>query len=163
VSELKPLVFDGEFDRLWREAQESFSVAVVRSKQYLNWRYANPSATYIGLRADLEGRLCGYCVVSYLSTGKLKTAWVADLLFTVPQVGAALLQQILRRTKQDGADVVIMWDGKDIRGYCRHLGFRKSWLNQRLCISIQPPHLPDEFIGDISNWYLTVADTEDWI
>ena len=80
IREITPLVFGDEFDGLWERSKESFRVGVVRIKQYLNWRYANPLASYIGLRADAEGQLCGYCILSYTRKGRQKIAWIVDLL-----------------------------------------------------------------------------------
>jgi GNAT superfamily N-acetyltransferase/lipocalin len=163
VREIQPLHFGPEFDKLWEEVGGSFKVAVVRTSRYLNWRYANPSATYIALRADEDRCLCGYCVLTYSIVGKgLKVAWVMDMLSRDPDVAAALIQRASDKAKQDGAHVLRMFYNKENRNIGR-FGLGRAWWTSPLFVRFQNDEILGDTVRDISNWYLTVGDTEDWL
>ena len=163
LREIKPFCFGSEFDRLWNEVNKSLPIAVVRSKEYLNWRYANPCATYVGFRADKDGCLCGYSIIAYGTSGKLKIAWVADLLAKKPTISSILLRECLRRAKEDNANVVIMYDNRELGNLSRSLGLVRAWRKNPMVAYLDDPKLPRDLIGDINNWYVTVGDTDDWI
>lgn len=164
LREIKPLRFGAEFDQLWNEVSESLPIAVVRNKEYLSWRYANPCATYVGFRADKEESLCGYSIMAYGSSGKLKIAWVADLLAKKPTITNMLLRECLRRAKQDDVHVVIMWDTRSTgRILSRSLRLVRAWRKIPMTVHFDDPHLPKDLISNISNWYVTVGDTVDSI
>jgi GNAT superfamily N-acetyltransferase len=163
VHEIQPLHFGPEFDKLWEEVEGSFTVAVVRTSRYLNWRYANPSATYIALRAEQDGCLRGYCVLTYSIIGKgLKVAWVIDMLSTGPGVAAALIQRASEKAKQDGAHILRMFHNEKDPNFGK-LGLGRAWWKLPLFVRFQNPETLGDTVRDISNWYLTVADTEDWL
>ena len=164
VQELKPAVFGEEFDKLWEKLSGSFTVAVVRNREYLKWRYSNPRSVYVVLRADQQGSLVGYCVLSYTSRGKLKIAWLVDLLGTGDEVEFTLLKESHQRARDDGAHAMIMWNSKRTERSCKSLGLKRAWLSPNgLTVNILDRDIREDTVNDISNWYLTVADTADWI
>jgi GNAT superfamily N-acetyltransferase len=163
LREIKPLRFGAEFDELWNEVNESLPIAVVRSKEYLNWRYANPCATYVGFRADKDGALCGYSIIAYETSGKLKIAWVADLLAKKPTIASMLLRICLQRAKQDNAHVVIMYDNGEAECLPRNLKLVRAWSKTPMIVRFDDPQLPKDLVRDVNNWYVTVGDTDDWI
>ena len=101
-------VFDDRVDGLWHRASQQFSLAVIRSKNYLNWRYADPRAGRFTIRfAEDRGDLLGYSVLRR-SGGR---AYIADLL-TLPHtddVVQALVVDALSRFGEQSESAVRCW------------------------------------------------------
>jgi GNAT superfamily N-acetyltransferase len=73
----QPPEFDDRIDQFWKEASQPFELIVVRTKDYLNWRYCDPRAGAFTVRLAEHGeRILGYAVLR-VSRGK---AYIADLL-----------------------------------------------------------------------------------
>jgi hypothetical protein len=157
------LQFKDEFDRLWEEVGPSFTIAVERRKEYLNWRYANPCASYRILRADVGGKLRGFIVFAYDNTKAFKTARVLDLLFASPNVGIALVEACMREAKEDGAHVLKLYKNKLTGHLSRPLGLVEAWSQNHVVAKIVKSDVPEEVVSDISNWFLTGTDIEDGI
>ena len=69
--------FPDSVDRLFEHSQREFDWILLRTSDYLNWRYAHPSAGRFSIRAAFQkDELTGYCVVRI--GGPL--AHIADLL-----------------------------------------------------------------------------------
>jgi hypothetical protein len=163
VSEIKPLVFGDEFDRLWEEVRQAFPIAVVRTKDFLNWRYSNPNATYVGYRVSKRGLLLGYCVFTYTIIGKLKIARVIDLLAVNSKTAKALVQRSVWRAKQDQVHILTIYKTKQIETIYRGLLLGRSWSTKPLTVRLNGSEIPEETVLNISNWYLTGMDIEDGI
>jgi hypothetical protein len=162
IKEIAPLLFTNEFDKIWEKSHESLRIAVAKTKEYLNWRYTNPRGSYIGLRADENNDLRGYCVLSYTWKGKQKIAWIVDLLAETPELTFHLILEAVRRARQDRADVILMWGNGVPQDIFRRSGFGRSWWRPVLTVDhINVPEVPANVVRDISNWYLTVADIDD--
>jgi GNAT superfamily N-acetyltransferase len=163
VGKMDRLVFGKEFDGLWEEVKDSFTIAVVKNNAYLNWRYANPAAHYVGFRADDRGVLRGYAVLAYTMEGKLKTASVVDLVAASSEIASKLMEECVRSAKQDQAHVIKMWETKETGTFARQLGLSKAWRKQPLLMRIHDSKLPKDVVGSIANWYVNIGDTEDWM
>jgi len=69
--------FDGRIEAFCEEASQPFEFMVIRDRDYLNWRYADPRAGRFSIRlAEEDGRILGYAVLA-LSFGR---GYIADLL-----------------------------------------------------------------------------------
>jgi len=163
VNEMNRLVFGEEFDSLWEDVGDSLPICVVKTKEYLNWRYANPTATYIGFRADRDGVLSGFAVLAYTIQRRLKTAWLVDLLAANPDSAARLVEECLRRARRDQAHIFKMYDMTLTKNFARSFGLLKTWYKRSLAVYIADPRIPKDLLSDIANWHVTVADIEDWI
>jgi hypothetical protein len=152
--------FGEEFDRLWEEVARSLTVAVERRKEYLNWRYANPCASYHILRADVDGRLRGFLVFVYQNRKALRTVRVLDLLFASPEVGTRLVEACISRAKEDKAHVLKLYKNRLTKDLSGSLGLVEAWIPNHIVARIGASDL-QEIILDISNWFLTGADIED--
>ena len=60
VEEIK--LFDDDFDELWDRVIDDFPIAVIRSSQYLNWRYFESIDDYKVIAAYKDEKLIGYIV-----------------------------------------------------------------------------------------------------
>ena len=163
IQELKLLVFSEEFDRLWLDVRDSFKIGVVKDSRFLNWRYANPAATYTCFKADQGGILVGYAVLSYTSEADLKTAWLADLLASNIDVAAGLLKACLKRAAEDQAHLFTMYGNRQTESFRKSLGIISGWPRTIPLAIRSAGGAPSDTVRDVSNWYLNVVDTEDWI
>ena len=81
--------FDQRFDQLWQQVADSFSIATVRDRVYLNWRYAtNPLREYRILIVEQESQLLGFLVLAVLAGSA--TAAVLEWLVLPNETDAAL-------------------------------------------------------------------------
>jgi GNAT superfamily N-acetyltransferase len=169
VKEIKPLVFDDEFENFCRRSQEAFPVAVARTKEYLNWRYSNPGylsdrVRYFGFRADSDGSLCGYSVVAYHDEEKMRFAYILDIMSSSPDVAAALLRKIIRHVMENGAHVLSTWGSNVLKNEYRRAGFvRSRFGRQSVHLKVFESQEGNSVLCDISKWYVTIGDTEDWL
>lgn len=118
--------FDDRVNDLWQEASVPFDLLVVRTKDYLNWRYADPRAGGFAIRlAERKGRLLGYAVLA----GSGTRGRIADL-FVLPEradVLASLIQDGLAHFKNMGVSRVQCWCPRHhpFRPVFRRLGFER--------------------------------------
>ena len=164
VSEMEALVFGEEFNSLWQEVKDSYPIAVIRNSEYLNWRYgSHPTNIYHGFRAVQGGAFRGYAVLLYTIRGTLKTAWVVDVFASDPEVEAELVKCCMRRAEQDQAHVFTLFRTKRNKGFSRSLGLMSGWpIRNPLLVRNLSTEISEDFLNDPSNWYLTIADIEDW-
>jgi hypothetical protein len=155
------LQFGDEFDLLWEEVAPSLTIAVERRKEYLKWRYANPSGNYRFFRADCGGKLRGYCIFVYENRGGVKTARIVDLLFATVDAGASLLEACIRRSKQDGAHVLKMYRNQLSEQVSRESGLIEGWGRSTVIARTIESNVPRNIVSEIRNWFLTGTDIED--
>jgi len=163
VRKLDSLVFGEEFENLWEEVKDSLPIAVVKDRTYLNWRYANPTGSYIGFRAEKNGALCGYALLAFTMRRRLKTAWVAELLAVNPEVAIELVEACLECARQEHAHIFKMWETKETRALAGRLGFKKTWHKEPIIVHVLDSKLPKNLVGNIDNWCINFGDTEDWM
>jgi GNAT superfamily N-acetyltransferase len=100
--------FDDRIGGFFEEAARPFDFIVVRSKDYLNWRYCDPAAGRFTIRAaEQEGRLLGYLVFKVAEGA----GFIADLL-ALPgrsDVVRSLLEDALRLFRASGVEQVTCW------------------------------------------------------
>ena len=169
VNEIKPLVFDDDFENFCQRSQEAFPVAVARTKEYLNWRYSNPGYVpdrirYFGFRADCESGLCGYIVVAYLDKEKMRTAYIMDIVSSSPDVTAALVRKIIRHARENKTHVLTTWGSNGFKNEYRRAGLARSrFEKQSVHLRVLESQEENSVLSDISKWYITVGDIEDWL
>lgn len=116
--------FDERIDPFFDEAARPFEFLVVRSRNYLNWRYCEPAAGKFTVRiAEQEGRILGYLVFK-ISQGN---GYIADLL-ALPgrlDVVRSLIEDALRMLREASAERVSCWmiGRHPYNGLLRRYGF----------------------------------------
>lgn len=156
--------FDARFDELWEKLAEAYRVAIVRNRDYLNWRYSHhPSRHYRILCAESDGELKGYIV---LFPGKLVR--IMDLLATDGKTADFLIRStVTYASRQKSAVVAVRLPERN-----RHLHtFRKSGfylvperLSPRGLLGFWPNSEFEEIelLKDLGNWFMMEGDW-DWI
>jgi ribosomal protein S18 acetylase RimI-like enzyme len=122
--------FDERIGGFFEEAARAFDFIVVRSTDYLNWRYCDPAAGRFTVRvAEREGRLLGYLVFK-IAEGE---GYITDLL-ALPgrsDVVRSLVEDALRIFRKAGVELVTCWmiSRHPYNGILRRYGFFDSRRN----------------------------------
>jgi GNAT superfamily N-acetyltransferase len=107
---LEPVTrFGPEVDEWWAAVGPKFPFALVRSHQYLNWRYIDCPSPYRSLAAFRDGRFAGY-LTSFLFQ-RSPTGYILDLVTDPDDKEAAgeLLRCGLNGMLDRGAATVLTW------------------------------------------------------
>ena len=119
--------FDDRIEGFFDEAARPFDFVIVRSKDYLNWRYCDPAAGRFTVRIAEEGdRILGYLVFK-ISEG---TGYIADLL-ALPdrrEVVRSLIEDALSVFRGAGVESASCWmiSRHPYNGILRRYGFVDS-------------------------------------
>ena len=157
--------FDERIGGFFDEAAKPFDFIVVRSTDYLNWRYCDPAAGRFTVRvAEQEGRLLGYLVLR-VAEGE---GYIADLL-ALPgrsDVVRSLIEDALRIFRGAGVEQVTCWmiSRHPYNGILRRYGFFDSRVD--VGFKYEPTRLPAselQFLDDPrARIHLSHGDS-DWI
>ena len=161
--------FDEQIDHLWsRWMQTRHCVTVVRSQQYLTWRFVNnPNARYTRWVVEKDDCLSGYLITSAHQRDGYREGYIVDVLVESEEALDALLLASIDALKQDKVDVVTVWS---IPNNPHHVLYERAFQRHGFWISRSSPlHVIFRATGgdamrayllDPSHWYLTMAFTE---
>jgi hypothetical protein len=157
--------FDERIGGFFDEAARAFDFIVVRSREYLNWRYCDPAAGRFTVRAvEREGRLLGYAALK-VADGE---GYVADLL-ALPgrsDVVRSLIEDALRIFREAGVERVTCWmiSRHPYSGILRRYGFLDSGKDVGFgYLTVSPTGGDLEFLEDPrARVHLTHGDS-DWV
>jgi hypothetical protein len=119
--------FDERIEDFFDEAARPFDFLVVRSSDYMNWRYCEPAAGRFTIRvAEHEGRILGYLILK-ISEGN---GYIADLLALPGRIDVVrfLVEDALRLSREARAEMVSCWviARHPYNGLLRRYGFVDS-------------------------------------
>jgi GNAT superfamily N-acetyltransferase len=159
--------FDGRFDEFADAVSKKFSMVVVRSSRYLNWKYVDrPYAGYTNIAAEREGRLAGYAVLLPTVIDNLKVGVIVDILADPDDAGAigALCEASTRFFRRAKADfiVCVLTNENFIRIFQRHF-FLKRHKTAPPMIANMDKHGDQEILRDISRWFFTCGDSDGFV
>lgn len=157
--------FDGRVDSFWKEASTAFNVAVVRSKEYLNWRYfERPGSNFTVLLVEDEDKILGYSVLSVQETMHNKRGYIIDIvtLPNRPEVIQFLVSTAIDRLRKEKVGLILCMIMKNNQYYrvLRKNGFmalKGSYLTARADYS----KVSQALVKDPKNWYITFGDSDD--
>jgi len=157
--------FDDRIGGFFDDAARSFDFVVVRTRDYMNWRYFDPAAGRFTVRAaEQQGKLLGYLVFK-VTEGE---GYIADLL-ALPgrtDVVRSLLEDALQLFRKASVERVTCWmiSRHPYNGILRRYGFVDS--KRDAGFSYRETNLDEselEFLADPgARLHLTHGDT-DWI
>lgn len=80
--EKKILRFDNEIDKLWKKIKYQQDVCVVRSKKFLNWRYAKrPDIKYFLFKYYYNNKIVAYSVLKKYKEKKINRGHIIDIFY----------------------------------------------------------------------------------
>jgi hypothetical protein len=157
--------FDERIDGFFDEAARPFDFLVVKSKDYLNWRYCEPAGGRFTVRvAEQEARLLGYLVLK-ISEGD---AYIADLMALPDRLDVvrSLIEDALRLSREARAELVSCWmvARHPYNPILRRYGFVDSRMDPRF---VRKPVEEDstllDFLDDATTRIHLVHGDSDWI
>jgi len=140
--------FGDEHEVAWRAVQPAWGNGLVRSAEYLNWRYADAPKDYRALASAN-----GYGVVGHALQKGISSAVICDLVGP-PREQRSLLKRCLREAR-GGADVAIGAPAPDQRRAYLSLGFVPTTQTIRV---IGKPLRPDAQLPE--RWHFSLGDTD---
>lgn len=174
--------FEDDIDELWRKIRNDYSITVERSKDYLNWRFANhPQLKYLISVVKRNGVTAGYLVARIEKTREFKNSFVIGRIIDFvadAEARDALLNYFISKMKHSNVDFVdFLFAGRYHTETLKKNGFLEAdefkltnipyvfqpieryrkHINCIIYISDKLMHLADK-IKNIDNWYLTRAD-----
>lgn len=145
----------------------SFNIAVIRGKEYLNWKYIkNPTRKFkiYSISEKNSGKMRGYVVLSRITSTNFKWGRVVD--FVVDPTDKEVMQILITHTvkyfeKQKCDGIQIFGMKKEHRKMFRKNGFINLILKkQRFIIKIDRPEPDIDFFKNPENWFITAGDSD---
>ena len=167
ISLEKTAMPDSTCDPTWKDIQSRFSYAFVKTRSYLEWRYAqNPEPYALYLIRERESRaVIGYAVIKFNEIKGLRFAHVVDLVIdeTSKKELLGTIRSILAEMHEEGADFASIWAVSEglLHQACRKFGFfarkKRYWMMMR---SEKKEFTIPERMSDIRRWSFSHGDTD---
>jgi GNAT superfamily N-acetyltransferase len=156
--------FDERINEFWARVSSQLQTIVVRSKDYLNWRYATvPDISYSIYIAEKAGVIRGYLVLR-CDCEYRKKGVIFDLLSESEEVARSLLSTATEHCRRDNTDYIV-WVGIANKTYLR--AFRKSGFISRpflkegnFIVYSSAPDISKEFLRNPQNWLIQTGDED---
>jgi GNAT superfamily N-acetyltransferase len=154
--------FDERCDALWAAARDHYRVAVERTSNYLNWRYArSPLRKYsiFALEQHPSGNLLGY-IVSYDTPGKAHIVDLVSLDYSV--TFDALMSEYLLWQERQGQESVSMvyFGGETLADRLKAFGFIKRPTDDRMLVYAGASSPLWTFLSSQDHWHMMEGDTD---
>lgn len=147
--------FDAEAEDVYRRASTRWTNHVVRSADYLNWRFVDSPRPYRILAARRDGRLQGWAVVTHKRFQGRAVGVVADLVARDDRSASSLLRRAARSVR---AQALVALVSRPERGRYLAAGFVPTHKAIRF---IGKPLAPDvELAADRDAWHLVLGDAD---
>ena len=104
-------VFDSSVEELCRSLASKYRVSVLRSREFLNWRYSNPLGEFLRLVATRGSNTVGYAVVSVCDMDGLQMGTVLDCVGEGTPVLRALLTSLVAKCSSLCDTLRFEWTG----------------------------------------------------
>jgi ribosomal protein S18 acetylase RimI-like enzyme len=156
--------FDDRIDSFWSQASTAFKIAVVRDKEYLNWRYfQRPNSNFKVLLAEDGNKILGYIVFSVQRIFDDRIGYIIDIVTHPdrPEIIPFLISSAIDRIRKEKASLILCKMMKNNAYYkiVRKNGFIQV-LGSHLVARINQSKVSEVFVRDPNNWYLTFGDSD---
>jgi hypothetical protein len=159
--------FPSDTDALWERARRGKRICVVRSRAYLDWRYANhPDRPYRIYTLREGGGLVGILVTRRQDRSGFRSGFLLDLLCDEnrPEVAAVLVGAAENQLRGEGAHLLtaLMYPGTVAHAALARAGFRSvpaRLLPQEIHFGVCTL-TKDLSLTDPRHWYLTWGDSD---
>ncbi|MFC2145934.1 GNAT family N-acetyltransferase [Acidobacteriota bacterium] len=156
--------FDKKFDRLWKTCSPEYEVAVVRKRDYLNWRYLQrPDWEYFPFACYENDILKGYVVLKLYREAGTRRGHIIDIFAgrkdesTISSLIDAGLNFFIEKAVDEV--MVWIWGNPLVEELFSRKGFFKEEIDRPLILRINKEHKYQEQILDSSHWYFTMGDS----
>jgi GNAT superfamily N-acetyltransferase len=158
--------FDTRINQFWNKISNQIGITLVRTDEYLNWRYASvPGTSYDIYLAEKDGAIVGYLVVSSRRRDYKDEWMIYDFMAESNEIAQNLVSVVTDDCRKKGGDC-ISWLGITGKAYYeifRKLGFipRPEQKESKFVVYSGDPDISREFISDPENWLIQMGDTDE--
>jgi len=158
--------FDEHIDKFWEKVSSKFTLGVVKTSKYLNWRYLKkPRSDYKAFIVEDDSQIEGYVVLSIRKVKHGKEGYIADAHASCDGTGRHLLHAAMEYFIKQKVDIIKCWMLKDFFWHkiLKQNGFVNNFFNSpreqtRLVARINTPNFLESYKNSLRKWYVTYGD-----
>ncbi|CAM3645184.1 GNAT family N-acetyltransferase [Flavobacterium gelidilacus] len=162
--------FPEEVNDIWKIFSKDIAVAVIRNKEYLDWRYiAKPHESYeIAHCYDNANNYKGFIVYVVKEKHNGKIGYIMEMIYDIndKEVGKQLLSYAVNSIKKQKADCILNW----CFDHSPNFTLYKSYFFINMPEKLRPIELHfgvrsfnkkyDDLIYTRDNWYISYSDSD---
>jgi hypothetical protein len=155
---------DTRFDELWRRTRPRLSVAAVRDRAFVAWRWSRPRSRYeVAIAENEAGDLVAACLTTVETRSEGPRVYLVD--FLAPSGCDDALARLIRfatgrRVRADGARLIQTMIAPDSPLRAALPRFRRVPSRLAMPIVLGAADLAPGGLPDDVNWHVTYADTD---
>lgn len=159
-----------EISQLWEMTHIKRKIAIVRDKNYLDWRYfKKPYNNYEFYLIYKEDTLVGYLTIGIKNKYGLKTLFILEIVIKNddPKILSYVIDYINCKARSEGIDIVSMLALNNHPNYLLFIkkGFLpipETFIPQEIyfCAMVNSENLNVDILKNNKNWYISWGDTD---
>jgi GNAT superfamily N-acetyltransferase len=154
-------IFNHKADLLWQKIRNDFGIAVIKSSEYLNWRYVNhPDGQYIIFTAERDEELQGFIVLKIVSP---LVGHIVDILVipTETHIFHRLISKAIEFFRQANIGVIYCYilDDRYYQIFKRN-GFKAVGSELVLGVRANSTGISEAWLKDTGKWHITFGDSD---
>lgn len=154
--------FPNDIAILWEQTSRNYDVALIRTKDYLEWRYVTNPETYLILIArNSNGAILGYMVAKDTFHGDIPTCTITDFLILEedPNIFKQLLIALFQKLDCKGANIVsvVVVKGSYYDKFLLKAGFIPHNEIPLICYRSE---VGNQLLKGGCKWHFTLGDTD---
>lgn len=167
-------LFDDRIDDFWRRVSNDYDIIVVRSKEYLNWKYVevplltdfSNNTNFVIYVAEKEGQICGYVILKSEKQRDLLFGRIYDLIAPLGQeeVISCLISKAIEYFKREKVNLIYcgMIADKTYYTIFRKNGFIPSRIiiKRHFCAHSSHPEISRTHLKNPKHWFIQMGDSE---
>jgi GNAT superfamily N-acetyltransferase len=155
--------FDERFDKLWAGASDRYAIAIVRTMNYLNWKFNSQGRRYLILAAEKADEVRGYIAIEMLGDTK-KTGIISDMIGDSEEVIRWLMSEAIRACRQADVDAILynLIADRTYSSALKSFGFIQLSFTRGpfFCAYSGSTEISKTFLEDPKNWFVQLADND---
>ena len=162
ISVYQELSFPDDIDTLWEQVSKNYDIMLVRTKDYLEWRYVmNPDSYSILIARNKDGDIVGYIVTKIGFSGDIPNGFIVDFLTIeddpniFKKLLAASIEEFYRKRVNTVSTHAVK--GSFYDKILLRFGFLPYGKISLLCYKNE---LGSQVIGKDYKWHFTMGDTD---
>lgn len=156
--------FDSRINDLWSRVSDQYQIMVVRSKDYLNWRFSTiPDITYTILVAERDSEICGYIVFRSVYRDKLKIGVIYDFITESATIGQCLVAEALQHLEQEKVALVgcsAVLNKSYLKSFRRNGFISVPYVGHGFVVLSTDTIITKEFLANPKNWYAQIGNSD---
>jgi len=157
--------FDERFDDLWERVGPSYNIAVVRSSEYLEWRYTRcPIKDYNIFAAVAGERLDGYVICAFYMEEGIKKGRIVDIFVEKGNKGSAglLINRAVDYFREEGCALAVTWglEGSWLSPLLQKASFAVKDTPHDLITRVENDVMDIDYLRDVQNWHFNMGDSD---